>query len=149
MDARLTAAAAAFSQDWVLVHDAARPCLTRDSLDALIDAVGEDAAGGLLAQPVADTLKRSDRNGRVVETVPRDGLWRAQTPQMFRYGVLVRALATARERHVVCSDESMAVELLGLRPRLVQGSSENLKVTLADDLALAAYHLTRGGKVLA
>ena len=119
--------------DWALVHDAARPCLTAASLDALIDAVGDDPAGGLLAQPVADTLKRGDRNGRVVETVPRDGLWRAQTPQLFRFALLRRALAARPD----ATDESQAIEALGAHPRLVPGEADNFKVTYPEDMALA------------
>jgi 2-C-methyl-D-erythritol 4-phosphate cytidylyltransferase len=119
--------------DWVLVHDAARPCLAAADLARLIDALRDDEVGGLLAAPVADTLKRSDEAGRVLATESRERLWRAQTPQMFRYGALVCALANAGE----VTDESAAIESLGLRPRLVAGSSGNLKVTYADDLALA------------
>lgn len=126
-------ASEARDDDWALVHDAARPCLTPNSLDALIDAVGDDAAGGLLAQPVADTLKRGDRTGRVVETVPREGLWRAQTPQLFRFALLRRAL-TARPD---ATDEAQAVEALGEHPRLVPGDADNFKVTYPEDLALA------------
>lgn len=119
--------------DWVLVHDAARPCLAANDLARLIDALQEDEVGGLLATPVSDTLKRGDTSQRVVATEPRADLWRAQTPQMFRYGTLLRALASAGE----VTDEAAAVESLGLRPRLVSGSAGNVKVTFAEDLALA------------
>jgi 2-C-methyl-D-erythritol 4-phosphate cytidylyltransferase len=120
--------------DWVLVHDAARPGLTPVALARLIDAVGDDAVGGLLALPVADTLKRSDGAGRVLATVDRAELWAAQTPQMFRAGLLRRALAGPRDG---VTDEASAVERLGLRPLLVRGDPVNLKVTLAEDLRLA------------
>lgn len=128
-----TLASEAGDDDWALVHDAARPCLTDASLNALIDAVGNDAAGGLLAQPVADTLKRGDLEGRVVETVPREGLWRAQTPQLFRFALLRRALAARPD----ATDEAQAVEALGGQPRLVPGEADNFKVTYPEDLALA------------
>ncbi len=120
--------------DWVLVHDAAR-CLVRSAwIDALIDACLDDAVGGLLAVPVADTLKRGS-DGRAHATVPRGGLWQAQTPQMFRLGTLTVAMARAGTE---VSDEAGAVEALGLAPRLVAAPAENFKVTHAPDLALAA-----------
>ncbi|MFZ4498218.1 MAG: 2-C-methyl-D-erythritol 4-phosphate cytidylyltransferase [Burkholderiales bacterium] len=121
--------------DWVLVHDAARPGLSAAVLARLIDAVGDDAVGGLLALPVADTVKRADAAGRVVATVDRESLWAAQTPQMFRAGILRRALAGD---HTGITDEASAVERLGLQPLLVRGEPGNFKVTLAEDLQLAA-----------
>lgn len=123
----------AHDDDWALVHDAARPCLAEGSLDRLIEAVGDDSCGGLLAHPVADTLKRADRHGRVIETIPREGLWRAQTPQVFRFGLLRRALAARPD----ATDEAQAVEALGEHPRLVPGEADNFKVTYPEDLALA------------
>lgn len=124
-------------EDWVLVHDAARPGLTVELIDRLIAEVQSDAVGGLLAMPVVDTLKRSDGEGRVQATVPREKLWAAQTPQMFRYALLRRALEQATE----VTDEASAVESLGLRPKLVEGSPRNFKVTLPHDVALAELHL--------
>jgi 2-C-methyl-D-erythritol 4-phosphate cytidylyltransferase len=121
--------------DWVLVHDAARPCLGIELLERLIDTLDGDDVGGLLAVPVADTLKRGDAHQRIVRTEAREGLWRAQTPQMFRYGLLTQALAAADLPGV--TDEASAVEALGLSPRLVQGSERNIKVTYPEDLALA------------
>jgi 2-C-methyl-D-erythritol 4-phosphate cytidylyltransferase len=123
--------------DWVLVHDAARPCLARTDVERLIAAVGADDNGGILAVPLADTLKRADDDERIAATEPRERLWLAQTPQMFRYGTLLRALGAA----AVATDEAAAVELLGLRPRLVPGSLRNLKVTYAEDVALASLVL--------
>lgn len=126
----------ASDDDWVLVHDAARPGLTGDLIDKLIDAVRNDSVGGLLAMPVTDTLKRSiDR--RVQATVPREGLWAAQTPQMFRYALLCRAL----ENFSHVTDESSAVEALDLHPKLVEGSPRNFKVTLPHDIELAELYL--------
>ncbi|MFO1317141.1 MAG: 2-C-methyl-D-erythritol 4-phosphate cytidylyltransferase [Burkholderiales bacterium] len=125
--------------DWILVHDAARPCVPRDALARLVEQLRDEPTGGLLAIPVADTLKRSDGDAdapRVAATVPRGGLWQAQTPQMFRYGVLRRAFAA--DAADACTDEAQAVEALGLAPRLVRGSPANLKITFAEDLALAA-----------
>ena len=119
--------------DWVLVHDAAR-CLVRPAwVDALIDACLPDGVGGLLALPLADTLK-AEEGGRVAATVPREHKWAAQTPQMFRLGLLERAL---REAGAGVTDESSAVESLGLRPLLVRGEFENLKVTWPSDLQMA------------
>jgi 2-C-methyl-D-erythritol 4-phosphate cytidylyltransferase len=126
-------------EDWVLVHDAARPCLAREDLARLIENVGDDDVGGILAVPLADTLKRSDDAGRIAATPQRDGLWLAQTPQMFRHGTLLRAIGGAGS----VTDEASAVEALGLRPRLVPGSVRNLKVTFAGD-ATIAESLLRG-----
>jgi len=133
--------------DWVLVHDAARPCLARSDLRALFAALGDDPVGGLLAVPVGDTLKAAGRDGRAERTVSREDLWRALTPQMFRYGVLRRALALSIERERTVTDEASAVEALGLRPRLVAGGPGNVKITLPGDRALAAAVLaTMGGR---
>jgi len=133
-------------EDWVLVHDAARPCLRRSDVRALITGVGDDPVGGLLAVPLGDTLKAAAADGRSERTVPREGLWRALTPQMFRYGVLRRALALCLDRERSITDEAAAVELLGLRPRLVRGRADNLKVTHPEDLALAGAILGAAGR---
>jgi 2-C-methyl-D-erythritol 4-phosphate cytidylyltransferase len=125
--------------DWVLVHDAARPCVPRDALARLVAQLEHDVMGGLLAIPVADTLKCGDGDPdapRVLRTEDRAGLWQAQTPQMFRYGLLARACANPAARE--CTDEAQAVEAQGLAPRLIRGSVANLKVTFPDDLHLAA-----------
>lgn len=127
------------AHDWILVHDAARPCLPAAVIDRLIDTLADDAIGGIAALPVADTLKRSDADSRIEATVPRAGLWAAQTPQMFRYGVLRDALE--RCDLAVVTDEAGAVEALGHAPRLVEGDPANLKVTYARDIALATHLL--------
>jgi 2-C-methyl-D-erythritol 4-phosphate cytidylyltransferase len=126
--------------DWVLVHDAARPCLSENQLDRLIDELADDEVGGLLAVPVADTLKRSDDSSRVEHTEPREHLWQAQTPQMFRYKLLVEALGMAGG--TAMTDDAGAVEALGLHPKLVLSDARNLKVTYPQDLALAELILT-------
>ncbi len=123
----------AAAHDWVLVHDAARCLVRAEWVDALIDACLGDAVGGLLAVPVADTLKR-EREGRVEATLPRFHVWQAQTPQMFRLGMLSQALARFGAD---ATDEASAVEAMGLSPRLVTGAAENLKVTQPGDFALA------------
>jgi 2-C-methyl-D-erythritol 4-phosphate cytidylyltransferase len=122
------------AKDWVLVHDAARPGLTHALLDYLLDEVQNDEVGGLLAIPVADTLKRANKEQRVASTEPREGLWQAQTPQMFRYGILKEALT---QTGGAPTDEAQAVEALGLSPKLVTGQLRNLKITYPQDLALA------------
>jgi 2-C-methyl-D-erythritol 4-phosphate cytidylyltransferase len=125
--------------DWIAVHDAARPCVPVEALARLVGTLRDDDVGGLLAVPVGDTLKRGEAYAdapRVEATVPRSGLWQAQTPQMFRLGVLRRAFARADAMQ--CTDESQAVEALGLAPRLVRGSAANLKITFPEDLALAS-----------
>ena len=121
--------------DWVLVHDAARPGLSVELVDRLIAEVGADPFGGLLAVPVADTLKRADAGNRVLRTEPRDGLWQAQTPQMFRYGLLQRALSLLGGAMV--TDEAQAVEQLGFQAKLVAGDITNFKVTYPQDIKLA------------
>lgn len=127
--------------DWVLVHDAARPCLSARALTRLIETLQDDPVGGILAIPVADTLKRAMTAGgdavRIADTVDRAGLWQAQTPQMFRLGTLAGALAQVAG----VTDEASAMEAIGIQPRLVPGELTNLKVTYADDLALAAMIL--------
>ena len=126
------------SEDWVLVHDAARPCLTVDHVEKLIREIGNDEAGGILAVPVADTLKRAGPEARIAATVPREGLWQAQTPQMFRHGLLLKALESTRG----VTDEASAVEALGLKPKLVAADPGNLKVTYPFDLQLAGWILS-------
>lgn len=123
--------------DWVLVHDAARPGLSNGLIDQLIQALKNDEVGGLLAVPVVDTLKRMDESGRVAHTVAREHLWAAQTPQMFRYGLLKKAL----EQAAAVTDEAGAIEALGLQPKLVTGHACNFKVTLPEDVALAELYL--------
>jgi 2-C-methyl-D-erythritol 4-phosphate cytidylyltransferase len=133
-------------EDWVLVHDAARPCLRPADVQALLAGVGDDPVGGLLAVPLGDTLKVAGADRRSERTVPREGLWRALTPQMFRYGVLRRALALCRDRARTVTDEAAAIEALGLRPLLVQGHGDNIKVTHPEDRALAAAILRVEGR---
>jgi 2-C-methyl-D-erythritol 4-phosphate cytidylyltransferase len=123
----------ALAHDWVLVHDAARCLITPAQINALIDACEDDAVGGLLAHKLPDTLK-TEVQGRVAATVPRADKWLAQTPQMFRIGMLSRALQAAGD---AVTDESSAIEALGLQPKLVPGSAQNFKVTYPEDFALA------------
>ncbi|MDQ2694759.1 MAG: 2-C-methyl-D-erythritol 4-phosphate cytidylyltransferase [Pseudomonadota bacterium] len=131
----------AAADDWVLVHDAARPCLRPSDLNALIDTLSDDPVGGLLAMPACDTMKRADAGGRVAATVDRSGLWHAQTPQMFRYRLLRDALEAAVAQGAAVTDEASAVEAAGFRPRLVAGHAGNIKITHPDDLALAEFYL--------
>jgi 2-C-methyl-D-erythritol 4-phosphate cytidylyltransferase len=126
--------------DWILVHDAARPCLSASELARVIDEISGDRVGGLLAIPLNDTLKRAGADGRIESTESRERIWQAQTPQMFRYGLLCKALRSAPRGAV--TDEARAVEQLGLRPLIVPGNLSNLKVTYADDLSLAALILS-------
>lgn len=129
--------------DWVLVHDAARPCLSNALIDRLLDELGEDPVGGIAALPVADTLKRAGTDDRIDATVSRETLWQAQTPQMFRHAVLREALERSDPERV--TDEASAIEAAGLRPRLVPGDAANLKVTYPGDLELAARLLAACG----
>ncbi len=129
--------------DWVLVHDAARPCLSIEDLDRLLTDLTHDPVGGLLAVPVRDTLKQADDAGQVAVTVDRSRLWHALTPQMFRLGMLIDALRAALARGLRVTDEAAAMEVAGFAPRLVEGRADNLKITRPEDLALAEFYLTR------
>ncbi len=125
------------ADDWVLVHDAARPCIRPTLIEQFLDQLVDDPIGGLLALPVADTLKRGDSSQKVVATIDRDYLWRAQTPQMFRLAVLAEALAAMP----TATDEAQAMESLGHHPKLIVGDSTNLKITYETDLLLAQNYL--------
>lgn len=127
-------------QDWVLVHDAARPNLARADLDLLLGEIAEDPVGGLLAVPARDTLKRTGADGRVLETVDRAPIWLAYTPQMFRLGSLRQALADALAAGVAITDEASGLEWAGLAPRLIEGRADNLKVTRPEDLDWLRLH---------
>lgn len=132
--------------DWVLVHDAARPCLRNEDIDLLIEKLA-DEAGGILAVPVRDTMKRSDATNRISETVERNNLWHALTPQMFRLGQLHDALKDALEKNKLVTDEASAMELAGYQPVLVEGHSDNIKITRPEDLSLAEYYLKQQGRI--
>lgn len=125
------------TKNLVAVHDAARPCLHASDLEAVLSAAATDTVGALLAMPVRDTVKRSDANLRVLETLDRSEIWAAQTPQVFRLGPLANAIA----QFPSATDESQAMEQSGLMPKLVAGRASNIKITVADDLALAAFYL--------
>lgn len=133
----------ASDDDWVLVHDAARPCLAAQDLERLLVTVVDSGVGGLLAEPVRDTVKRADERALVTGTLDRSGLWRAQTPQMFRLGQLRTALDKARQERTTVTDEAMAMEQAGYPVQLVEGSPANIKVTVPDDLLLAQFYLSR------
>jgi len=132
----------AASDDWVLVHDAARLCITNGDIQKLIDQLRSDPVGGILALPVTDTLKGAEA-GDIVETIDRSRIWRALTPQMFRYSILKHALIDAAERKLIVTDEASALELQGLRPKIVEGRPDNIKITRPEDLPLAAFYLER------
>ncbi len=136
-------AAEAATDDWVLVHDAARPCLRRRDLDNLIDTLRDHPVGGVLGVPVRDTMKRCDSAGAIVATVDRTGLWHAYTPQMFRFGLLHEALRLAVTAGELVTDEAAAIERAGLTPRMVEGSQGNIKVTRPADLPLAEFFLAQ------
>lgn len=131
------------ADEFVLVHDAARPNLQREDLDRLLEYGRNDPVGAILAAPVRDTLKRAGDDGGIDGTEPRERLWRAFTPQLFRRLQLSRALEAARDGGIAVTDEAMAMERQGLRPLLIEGREDNLKVTTAADLVLFEYLLTR------
>lgn len=128
---------------WVLIHDAARPCLSPDSLDRLLQQGLQCADGAILAMPVGDTLKSADEKGDIVATVERRGLWAAQTPQLFRLSVLAEAIDAAQRHGCELTDEASAMEHAGARPKLVMGSAANIKITHPSDLAIAEAWLSR------
>ena len=126
--------------DFILVHDAARPCLTETDLQKLIDTCIEDAVGGILATPLRDTIKQvSDHT--VIKTIDRDQHWRALTPQMFRFGLLSQAMEDALQNKVTITDEASAIEAFGFRPRIIEGDARNIKVTTTDDILIAQLFL--------
>lgn len=132
--------------DWVLVHDAARPCIAPDDILALAQQVCNSGIGGILAVPVVDTVKRAGTDNFVDQTLSREELWCAQTPQMFRYGPLCSALKSVTQRRLSITDEASAMELCGECVQLVAGSVSNLKVTVPDDLPLVEFYLARKNK---
>ena len=132
----------AADNDWVLVHDAARPCLRHDDVTLLIDSLKEHDVGGILAVPVRDTMKRSlYDNNTIKETVEREDLWHALTPQMFRFSMLKNALESALSNNDVITDEASALELAGYSPLLIEGHADNIKITRPEDLVLASFFL--------
>jgi 2-C-methyl-D-erythritol 4-phosphate cytidylyltransferase len=136
----------AASEDWVLVHDAARPCLRLEDLNHLIDSVMDHPVGGLLGVPVHDTMKRVEAGDSVSQTVSRDGLWHAQTPQMFRLGALCQALEQAIANGYTVTDDASAMELTGANPRMIEGHDDNIKITRPEDISLAAFYLEQQGR---
>ncbi|MEA3275212.1 MAG: 2-C-methyl-D-erythritol 4-phosphate cytidylyltransferase [Pseudomonadota bacterium] len=132
---------------WVLVHDAARPCLRSSDLDRLLNAVEIHPVGGLLGVPVRDTMKQAGEGGEVRRTVPRKDLWHAFTPQMFRLGLLRRALQEALAGRCLVTDDASAVERMGLAPLLVEGHADNIKITRPEDLAVARFYLEQQGRL--
>ncbi|GAB4305500.1 MAG: 2-C-methyl-D-erythritol 4-phosphate cytidylyltransferase [Methylophaga sp.] len=126
---------------WLLVHDAARPCLRHSDIDRMLEQLQAHEVGGILGIPITETVKRVDEQQRIVETVDRRGIWRAATPQMFRLQLLKQALKAAAEQGTPVTDEASAIELAGLRPMMVEGHQDNIKVTLPQDLALARLYL--------
>lgn len=128
-------------QTWVLVHDAARPCLTHGDLDKLLE-IQEDN-GAILALPATDTIKKTDQQAQIAATEDRNFIWLAQTPQFFRADLLMHALENAEKQGYSVTDEASAMELAGFRPHLVAGRSDNIKVTRPEDLALAEFYLSR------
>lgn len=131
------------AEDWVLVHDAARPCVREEDVRRLIAELEAHPVGGLLALPVRDTMKRADAGGEILHTVSREHLWHALTPQMFRFGVLFKCLQKVRADGTNITDDAQAIEYCGLPARLVAGHADNLKITHPQDLALAELFLSR------
>ena len=127
--------------DWVLVHDAARPCVRVEDLDLLINSLKDETVGGLLAMPVKDTMKRATDDQHVIDTVERKNLWHAFTPQMFRLAMLRDALEQAIENGALVTDEASAIEMAGHQPRLIESHADNIKITTSEDLALAEFYL--------
>ena len=132
--------------DWALIHDAARPCLSDASLDRLLDKGLATDDGAILAMPVGDTLKRAGEEREITGTLDRSGLWAAQTPQLFRVGILAKAMDDALAAGCELTDEASAMEFAGYHPRLVMGSAANIKITHSSDLPIAEALLTRKGQ---
>ena len=134
--------------DWVLVHDVARPCIRRSDLDWLVKALENHPVGGLLGIPVWDTMKRSSDSGEITETVDRDNLWHALTPQMFRLKPLIDSLNEAMAANITLTDEASAMEFSGHKPLMVEGHGDNIKVTRSADLAVASLYLQQQAKLI-
>ena len=132
---------------WVLVHDAARPCLRHQDIDRMLDKLSSHPVGGILGIPINDTVKRTNYEHEITETVEREGLWRASTPQMFRLQSLKQALHTAKKQQLKVTDEASAMELAGFQPLMVEGHSDNIKITVPQDLALASLFLQQQGGI--
>jgi 2-C-methyl-D-erythritol 4-phosphate cytidylyltransferase len=137
----------AADDDWVLVHDAARPCVKSDDIYKLLNELEDDPVGGILASRVKDTLKQADDSLQVISTLDRNDYWLAATPQLFRIGLLVDALNNVKETGQIATDEAAAIEAMGLPVKLVEGHSDNIKITSSEDLALAEFLLEQAGKV--
>ena len=138
----------AAAEDWVLVHDAVRPCLRHSDIDKLVNTLGEHPVGGLLGVPLSDTIKRVAADQRVIETAKRAELWRALTPQMFRLAALTQALNQAIKGGVEVTDDAAAMSLTGVVPIMVEGHADNIKITHPADLALAEFYLVQQGQSL-
>lgn len=134
------------TDDWVLVHDAARPCISKALIDKLIKKVLRHPIGGILGLPVTDTMKKTDTRDGIIQSVSRDNMWLAQTPQMFRLHALRSALNDLKQRNVIVTDEASAMEFMGMRPLMVRGSESNLKITTPSDISLAEYFLEAEAK---
>jgi 2-C-methyl-D-erythritol 4-phosphate cytidylyltransferase len=126
---------------WVLVHDAARPCIRHSDIDAMLQQLSNDSVGGILGVPLSETVKRVNADNSIEATVDRSGLWRASTPQMFRLNALYQALNQAKLANINVTDEAGAMEFMGLNPKMIAGHADNIKITLPQDLALAALFL--------
>ncbi len=135
----------AHNDDWVLVHDAVRPCVTDDEIDLLIKSLAAHPVGGLLGLPLGDTLKEIDETGAVCRTINRSQLWCAKTPQMFRFGLLYQALTQAKQHRYDITDEASAIELMGKKPMMIQGEPTNIKVTYPQDLNIVKSILAMNG----
>ncbi len=129
------------SNDWVMVHDAARPCLFRNDIDKLIHQIADHPVGGILATPVRDTMKRSNQEHEITETVSRESLWHAMTPQVFRLKSLLMALKSAIDGGILVTDDAQAIELTGVKPLLISGPLYNIKITHMGDLSIAEHYL--------
>ena len=134
--------------DWIMVHDVARPCIRRSDLDWLVERLKGHSVGGLLGNPVRDTMKRAGMDGRVSETVDRASLWHALTPQMFRAGQLQVAMSKAINDKMPVTDEASAIEYIGLQPVMIEGHPDNIKVTRGSDLALASLYIEQQSKLI-
>jgi len=137
----------ASDDDWILVHDAARPCVKAEDIHKLINELEDNPVGGILASRVRDTLKQTDNSLRVKSTLDRNDYWLAATPQLFRFKLLLDALNSVKASNQIATDEAAAIEALGLPVKLVEGHRDNIKITSSEDLALAEFLLEQAGKV--
>ena len=126
--------------DWVIIHDSVRPCINKNNIVLLFDTLKNDSIGGILATPIVETIKKSNEY-KIIKTIKRENLYLAQTPQLFRYNILLKSLSKCKDKNIIVTDEAQAIEYIGLQPKIVLGNTKNIKITYKEDIKLANLYL--------